>query len=672
MKLGVCYYPEQWAQDESGEGRWAVDAALMAESGLEIVRIAEFAWARMEPSPGRYDWGWLDRAIDTLAGAGLQVILGTPTATPPAWLTHAHPDVLRVDANGRRRRHGSRRHICVNNPTYRDHSVRIVRELGERYGRDDRIIGWQIDNEFGGGKTARCYCDVCAAAFRHWLEKRYETLDALNRAWGAIFWSQTYFDWAEIQLPDDAIDKANPSQALDYYRFASDSYVEYQQLQIDILRPLTGGFITHNFMGLYRDLNQFDLARPLDFVTWDNYPTANPDRWRQILYPPGRDASRNDLVYAYDVGDPVITAMAHALTRGLKQRPFWVMEQQSGFVNWGEINPGVRPGTTRLWTWHALAEGADACLYFRWRSTLFAQEQYHSGLLRHDAQPAQGLRDVLTLQPEREEMAAVAAEPYRAEVAVLVDYDDLWAIELHPQRRGFHYLRHLYVFYEALQRAGIPVDLIPHSADLGPYRLVLAPTLHLPSVSLVERLTAYVTTGGTLLVGVRSGLKTPTNLVTDRPLPGLLRDLCGVTVTSWQALPDGVGLDVTTDVPGLGDKATYWYETHDPDTAQSLARYDTGETALAINHIGAGHCYTLGWYPNPAQASALIGYLASSTDIEPIAALPAGMLAARRGDHTVLLNFTDGELTAETGGQAITVPARDVRVSLPVRRTARS
>lgn len=657
MKLGVCYYPEQWP-----EARWPLDARMMVEAGLEMVRIAEFAWAKMEPSPGVYDWDWLDRAIDVLSAAGLQVILGTPTATPPAWLTQAYPDSLRVDAGGRRRKHGSRRHACVNHPAYRQHSAHIVRLMGERYGGDPRVIGWQIDNEFGGGKTARCYCEHCADGFRRWLRTRYGTLDALNQAWGTIFWSQVYTDWDQIQLPDDAIDKANPSQALDYYRFASDSYAGFQQDQIDILRELTPGFITHNFMGLYRDLDQFDLARSLDFVTWDNYPTGNPDRWRQILYPPGRDAGRNDPVYAYDVGDPIITGMAHALTRGLKRAPFWIMEQQCGLINWGEINPGIRPGTTRLWTWHALAEGAEACLYFRWRPTLFAQEQYHSGLLRHDAEPAQGLRDVAAMGAERDLMAAVAAEPWRAEAAILIDYDDLWAIELHPQRRGFHYLRHLFVFYEALQKMGVALDLVPHTADLDDYKLVLAPTLHLPGQELVGRLTRYVAGGGTLLLGVRSGFKTPTNLVTDQPLPGLLRELTGITVTTWQSLPDEVRVDLVTDVPGLAGGATIWYETLETETAVPLGRYQTNQTALAERRIGDGRVVTLGWYPEPEQVAALLSYLATRAGIEPLGAPPPGCLVFHRGPYTILLNFTDHEQTVGVRGVAVAVPARDVVV----------
>ncbi|MDX1416574.1 MAG: beta-galactosidase [Candidatus Promineifilaceae bacterium] len=655
MRLGVCYYPEHWP-----EARWAVDARMMVESGLSIVRIAEFAWVRMEPALGEYDWGWLDRAIDVLSEAGLQIVLGTPTATPPAWLTQQHPQMLRVDANGRRRKHGSRRQCCLNDADYRRHSTRIVEALVQRYGADHRIIGWQIDNEFGGGGTARCYCPNCATAFRVWLRKRYGSLPALNEDWGTVFWSQTYNDWQQIQVPDEAIDKHNPSQALDYYRFSSDSTVDYQQLQIDILERSTKGFVTTNFMGLYRDLDQFDLAQPLDFITWDSYPTGNSGRWRMLLYPPGVNADQNNPVYAYDAGDAIITSMAHALMRGLKDKPFWIMEQQCGLINWGDINTGIRPGTTRLWTWHALAEGANTCIYFRWRPTLFAQEQYHSGLLRHDGQAAQGLRDVHDMQGERELMAQVVQEPFRPKVAMLVRYDDLWALELQPQRKDYHYLRHYFLYYMTLMKMGVAVNLLPETGDLSPYALVLAPTLHMPDDALVGKLTRYVQSGGTLLVGVRSGFKTTSNLVTDQPLPGLLRQLTGVTISSWQALPDGFGLNVQADVPGLLGQATYWFEILEPQEASVVGRYEDGRAALTSNEVGSGIVYTLGWYPDPQQARALLSFLCYEAGLSIQANLPDGLLYFQRGRYQLLLNFTDEMHDVVVDGLQVRLPARDL------------
>lgn len=657
VKFGVCYYPEQWP-----EARWAVDAQMMHDAGLQIVRIAEFAWAAMEPADGRYTWTWLDKAIQTLAEAGLQIILGTPTAAPPVWLTRAYPDVLRQDANGRGRSHGTRRHTCPNSPTYRRYSQRIVQMMVTRYGQDPCIIGWQVDNEFGGGKTGRCYCPHCAAAFRTWLQARYGRIEHLNEAWGTVFWSQTYANWAEINPPDTAIDKPNPSHVLDYYRFSSDSLGTYQQQQVDMIHAgAPGRFVTHNFMGLFRDLNQFDLAAALDFITWDNYPTGNPERWRRYLLPVS-EAAGPVVDYAYDVGDPVITGMAHDLMRGLKQRPFWIMEQQCGHINWGHTNPGIRPRTTRLWCWHALAHGAEAILFFRWRATLFAQEQYHSGLLRHDGRPDVGWADLKTMQAERALLAQIAAAPLAAEVAILWQYDDLWALQEQPHHHDYDYMRQLFVFYQALSSSGISVDIVSPMADLSRYKVVLAPTLHVTSSPVVAALQAYVRGGGHLLLGVRSGFKQASNVVTAVPLPGALSDLAGVTVTDWQSLPPPAGWVLQTEVPGLSGLATYWVEALQPHGARPLASYEHGASAFTEHGVANGRVYYLGLYPTPAQATAVCHYLLAGVGITPLVNLPPGLVARCRGPYTILLNFTDHPLTAHIHGRDTRVAARDIMV----------
>ncbi len=666
MKLGVCYYPEHWPED-----RWPEDARLMRAAGLDLVRIAEFAWAKMEPAEGRYDWSWLDRAIDTLAAAGLQVVLGTPTATPPAWLVRAHPEVLPVDSQGRVRQFGSRRHYCANSPVYRDYTTRIVTALAHRYAAHPAVVGWQIDNEFGCHDTARCYCPRCAAAFREWLKARYGSLEALNQAWGTVFWSQTYSGWEQILPPNLTVTEPNASQVLDYYRFSSDSVVAYQQLQLDLLRRLTHGQrITHNLMGNFPDLDYHKLSQPLDFVCWDSYPTGYAEVQAESLYLP--DEPRPPV--AYDVGDPYVTGFCHDLTRGLKQGPYWVMEQQPGGINWARLNPGVRPGAVRLWTWHALGSGAEAVVYFRWRACRFAQEQYHTGLLKHDASPDTGYEEVLRLLPEREQMARLAAEPVQPQVAMLLDYNDLWALQLQPHHRDFGYLRLLFRYYAALARLGLAVDLVSPQADLGRYKLVLAPSLHLAGEALAVALERYVEAGGALLLGVRSGFKTPTNLVTDQPLPGALHRLAGASVRYWHALPPGVSFPYQSGIPGLGGQAGLWAEAlePDPDTegawkrARLLAHYTAGPFAglgaLTQADLGAGRVWYAGWYPAPAQAQALLAYLAAELGLETIPNLPEGMLVCRRGGCQVWLNFTETPQTVPYGETSITIEPRNLRV----------
>jgi beta-galactosidase len=668
MKLGVCYYPEHWPKE-----RWPIDARLMRQAGLSLVRIADFAWTAMEPREGEFTWEWLDDAIEALAGEDLRIVLCTPTASPPTWLCRAHPDILPVDAQGRRRRPGSRRHYCPSNATYRQHTARIVTAMASRYGGHPAVVGWQIDNEFGCHYTARCYCETCALAFRRWLEARYGTIDGLNEAWGTIFWSQTYGDWSEIDPPNLTIAEPNPSHVLDYYRFSSDGYVTYQELQISTLQPLIpeSHIVTTNFMSQFYDLDYHKLAEPIDVVTMSSYPTGHAEAASSLYMP---SSVRPDL--SFDVGDPYITGLGHTLMRGFKpKRPFWVMEQQAGSINWSSYNTGIRPGTVRLWTWLALASGGEAVLYFRWRAGLYAQEQMHSGLLNHDASPGVGYNDLERLEDERGLMAEIASEQYEAEIAFLLDYDALWAAQLQPHNRDFAYMRHLFVYYRALQRLGLPADIVSVDADLSTYKMVIAPTAFLATELQAASLKLFAESGGTVLLGIRSGFKTVDNQVTDQPLPGVFRELVGITVSDWHSLPPDTSYDLDSSIPGLAGPASIWAEALMPLTGDSqpsksklhtLAHYGSGpfsaRAALCENKIGAGRALYIGWFPSDSQAEALLAHLADESGINPLAVLPDGLVAARRGSHLILLNFTDQTLRATVHGQPVTVKARDVEV----------
>jgi beta-galactosidase len=668
MKLGVCYYPEHWPQE-----RWPIDARLMRQAGLSVVRIADFAWSIMEPREGEFTWEWLDQAIEVLAAEALEIVLCTPTASPPPWLCRANPEILPVDVQGRRRRYGARRHYCANSEIYRQHTARIVKAMASRYGKHPAVAGWQIDNEFGCHFTARCYCETCAAAFRLWLEEKYENIDGLNRAWGTVFWSQIYGNWSEIDPPNLTIFDPNPSHVLDYYRFSSDTYFTYLELQLATLQPLASEsqIVTTNFMSQFSDLNYHKLAGPLDRVTMSSYPTGHAENISYLYMPSGDRAA-----FAYDVGDPYATALGHTLMRGFKPgRPFWVMEQQAGSINWSAYNSGIRPGTIRLWTWQALASGAEAVLYFRWRAGLYAQEQMHSGLLNHDGSPGVGYNDLKMMQSERARMAEIASEHYEAKIAILLDYDALWALQLQPHNRDFDYMRHLFVYYHALQRLGLPADIVSADADFSPYKMVIAPNAFLATEPQAASLKLFAEAGGTVLLGVRSGFKTVDNQVTDHPLPGIFRELVAVTVSDWHSLPPGIGYDLVSSIPDLAGAATVWAETLVPSTGDSrsanpnlktLANYRSGpftpHAALCENEVGAGRALYMGWYPSDAQAKALLAHLANEAGIRPLAQLPDGMVAAQRGRHLILLNFADETLEATVRGKAVTVASRAVEV----------
>jgi len=668
MKLGVCYYPEHWPQ-----ARWPIDAALMHQLGLSLVRIGDFAWGLVEPREGEFSWDWLDQVIQVLADQDLQIILCTPTASPPPWLCRAYPDILPVDVQGRRRRHGGRRHYCPNSPTYQQHTVRIVSALGSRYGTHPAVVGWQIDNEFGCHDTSRCYCDNCAIAFRSWLKAKYVSIDALNEAWGTVFWSQIYNEWSEIDPPNLTIAEPNPSQLLDYYRFSSDSILNYQQLQMSTLQECTSEhqIFTTNFMNRFTDLNYFDLAGPLDLVTMSSYPTGHAET-RSALYL----SSSIQPVFAYDVGDPYITGLGHTLMRGFKnQRPFWVMEQQCGHVNWSKHNTGIRPGSVRLWTWLAVAAGAEAVLYFRWRAGLYAQEQLHSGLLNHDASPAVGYADLESIKGERKLLNEISTASSEAQIALLLDFDALWALRFQPHNHEIDYLRLLFVYYRALQRVGISVDVVSKDADLSAYKLLIIPTAYLATEQLAHSLMDFIQAGGTVLLGPRSGFKKINNLVTDQSLPGVFRDLVGISVSNWHSLPPNVSYGISSNIKGLAGSATIWAEAltplvpdlnvSDPDL-KILAEYTSGpfnsRAALTEHKIGAGKAFYLGWYPDDEHAESLASYLASQVGIFPLAGIPNGLIILQRGSYLILLNFTEKSLTACVQGQYILVGPRDVEV----------
>ena len=380
MRLGVCYYPEHWDPE-----LWKSDAERMADLGLSIVRISEFAWARMEPEPGVFAWDWLDTAIGTLGEAGLEVMLGTPTATPPKWLMDKHDDILAYDRHGRPRRFGSRRHYCFSSETYREESARIVEAVAQRYGQNDTVTAWQTDNEYGCHDTVRSWSPMAEVAFRGWLEKRYSSVEALNKAWGTIFWSQTYRSFDEVDLPNLTVTEPNPSHVLDFYRFSSDQVVRYNQMQVDILRRLSPGRdIYHNFMGHFFNFDHFDVGRDIDVAGWDTYPLGFLD-----IGPYTQEEKRTFMRQ----GHPDFAGFHHDLYRGCGQGRWAVLEQQPGPVNWAQNNPAPAPGMLKLWTLEAYAHDAELLCYFRWRQAPFAQEQFHAGLLRVDDQPADGFAE---------------------------------------------------------------------------------------------------------------------------------------------------------------------------------------------------------------------------------------------------------------------------------------
>lgn len=489
--LGVCYYPEHWH-----ESQWSQDAAEMAAAGLTWVRIGEFAWSRIEPTPGKFDWDWLDRAIETLGSAGLKVVLGTPTATPPRWMLDKWPDMLAVDAQGNPRIFGSRRHYCFSHQGYLQESVRIASCLAQRYGQNPHIHAWQIDNEYGCHDTIISYSSAARQQFQIWLEQRYGTIVKLNEAWGNVFWSMEYERFDQIELPNLTVTEANPSHRLDFHRFSSDQVVIYNRSQAQVLRQYSSAPLIHNYMGRILEFDHFDVGSDLDIASWDSYPLG----FLEDRVDADQEWKRN---FAQQ-GDPDFQALHHDLYRAVGRSRWWVMEQQPGPVNWAPNNPAPLPGMIRLWTWEALAHGAEALLYFRWRQAPFAQEQMHSGLKRPDNKAAMGFAEAKQVALEIAE--GIDTAPIQAQVAILFDYESAWAWRVQPQGENFDYFRIILEHYKALRSLGLSIDFIDKKSPiLGSYKLILAPAVMHMSDADMARLQ---TQGATVILGPRSSSKT--------------------------------------------------------------------------------------------------------------------------------------------------------------------
>jgi beta-galactosidase len=623
MKLGCCYYPEHWPEE-----RWAEDARRMADMGLQLVRIGEFAWSRLEPEPGQYDWNWLDRAIHTLASAGLQIILGTPTATPPKWLVDTMPDMVAIDEQGRPRGFGSRRHYCFSHEGYRAECRRIVTALATRYGRHPSVIMWQTDNEYGCHDTVLSFSDAAAASFRGWLAARYGTVEALNTAWGNVFWSMEYRTFAEVDPPHLTVTEANPAHWLDYRRFASDQVVSFNREQVDIIRAHAPGVdITHNFMGFFTEFDHHAVGRDIDVATWDSYPLG----FLEQFWFPGAEKQ------AYlRQGHPDIAAFHHDLYRGCSNGRWGVMEQQPGPVNWARFNPAPLPGMVALWTLEAAAHGAEFTSYFRWRQAPFAQEQMHAGLLRPDsteAEAADEVREAATM------LAAIGTQAAaQAPAALVFSYEAAWTIGIQPQGASFRYLELVFEAYSALRQRGLDIDIVSPDADLAGYRMVLVPTLPIMPEGFAEKLAAL---DCPVLIGPRSGSKTASFCIPEGLAPGVLKPLMPITVTRVESLRDGVA------EPADGFAVTRWRE----DVASDLAPEWADAAGRGVVYA-QGHIRYCAIWPDAKLLRLLVERMAGEAGI-PLLDLPEGIRVRRTATRVFTFNYAAGPVVVPHLGKPL-------------------
>jgi len=620
-RFGVCFYPEHWPGD-----RWAPYAAQMRALGLTYVRIGDFTWSEIEPEPGRFEWDWFDQAIDILAAEGLRVIIATPTAAPPPWLTAAYPEILPVDREGRRLRGGSRRHCDLASPDYRREAARIATEFARRYGIHPAVAGWQIDNELGDHDTGRSYSPAALKGFRAWLAERYPSIEALDEAWGAHFWGQRYSSWNEIDLPNLTVGGPNPAHLLDFYRYSSHLVADFLSEHAAIVRAHSPDrWVTHNFMRFCDQFDHYPAAEPLDFVTWDSYPTGGVEYSDLSLVEKARWAR---------TGEPDLVSVNHDLYRGTKpgvHHP-WVMEQQAGQINWAPSNPLPADGAVDLWAAQTWAHGGACTSFFRWRAATIGQELTHSGLLRHDETLDRGALEMAACA-----LAGEASIEFSRSVVVLHDYESLWIYDEQPQSAGATYWNQFMLFYASLRGLGVDVDIRHPDTDLSAYRLIVAPALQLIDQDRAARLASY-THHARLVFGPRTGFRDLSGKAHADGQPGPLEALLGCRLMNFDAMPPLVSTTVE------GHPVEIWAESYRPTMGEPVLAYSDGPLAGAAAVVRAGNSLAIGAWSRSLIDQLLASEL-RSIGIEPTP-LPDGVRRVSLGDRIIWLNFSE---TAQRG-----------------------
>lgn len=614
MVLGTCYYPEHWP-----ENLWEEDLERMLECGIQVIRIAEFAWSKVEPYEGVFTYEFFDRFLDLAREKGMKVIFCTPTATPPAWLTEKYPEVLNGTIDGVLFRHGGRRHYNYNSPVYQEKTRIITEAFASHYGPHPAVIGWQIDNELNCERD-EFYSESDTAAFRVFLQKKYGSLDKLNEAWGTTFWNQTYTDWKEVHIPRTTpSNNTNPHEVLDYTRFISDSACRYAKLQSDIIRKYVkpGDFITTN--GLFSNLdNQRMAGESLDFIMYDSYPNfaftkENYEKFSATLQ--DRMWSRN-------------------LTEVRAVSPnFGIMEQQSGANGWNNrmAAPTPKPGQMTLWTMQSAAHGADYVSYFRWRTCTMGTEIYWHGILDYSGRENRRLREIREIHRKFQAISEAAGSRYEARTAVLKDYDNIWDAQLDIWHGDVDRLSQQSLFLAA-QKSHTPMDYVylredTTAEDLKKYQVIFYPHPVIVNPQRAAILEEYVEAGGCLVLGCRSGYKDMTGKCVMDRLPGLLAKMSGTDIPEYTRVnPDDEPVYIDWD--GIRLEAAVFNDQLEPLTAdaQVLGRYENcyyaGSPGLICNVLGAGKVYYFGAAFTEETARVFLEKLGAASPYADVLELP--------------------------------------------------
>jgi beta-galactosidase len=568
---GGDYNPEQWPEEV-----WDDDVRLMQEAHVNVATLPVFGWVSLQPDEDTWTFEWLDRILDKLHAGGIGACLATATASVPAWLDQKYPDVLHVGSDGVKRKHGGRHVFCPNSPNFRRLAVGLARRIAERYKDHPALLVWHISNEYGN----YCYCDQCAAAFRVWLQARYGTLDELNDRWTTRFWGHTYTAWTQIETPTTNGERSVQALLIDYDRFQSESILDCCRAEAAAIRSVTPHIpITTNFMGAFKPLDYYRWAKELDIVSWDSYPPRN--------------------------ADPAGIAFTHDLMRGLKQgQPWMLMEQTPSQQNWQSYNALKRPGVMRLWSYQAMAHGADAVMYFQWRRSRGASEKYHGAVVEHvGTSKPRVFQEVAQLGRE---LGALGTRTLGgrtpAKVALLFDWDNWWAVEYSSGPSiDLKYISQVMAWYKTLHTLGIAVEVVSSEADLSSFQVVIAPVLYMVKPGVAERLEEFTHKGGTFVTTYFSGLVDENDRVYLGGYPGPLRKMLGVWAEELDVLSPQETNEVVFTKPYGSLYGSYTArmlcDRVHLESAEALATYGqdfyANEPALTVNQFGAGRAYYL-------------------------------------------------------------------------------
>ncbi len=642
MRIGVDYYPEHW--DRS---LWESDIDLMAKTGVDVVRMGEFAWCRLEPREGEFHFEWLDEVIEMFAQRGIDVVLGTPTNCPPMWFYEKYPDAVQTEKDGHKTAIGIRGHRCYNSPDALYYGIRIVEKMTKHYANHKAVIAWQIDNEL---EANFCFCENCIEEYRNWLKEKYGTVENINACYGNNMWSGEYSSWEQIKPPYGHYPDAwlNPSYMLDFNRYASDNMIKYVQVQVEIIRRncpnheiTTNVWYCQNMPDFHKEFKQ------LDFVSYDNYPTTS------IPHDPEQCHT-----HAFHLD----------MMRGVKRKNFWVMEQLSGEMGcWAPMSHPPYPGMIKGYALQAFAHGADTVVHFRWRTAVGGAEMHWHGLIDHSNVPGRRFEEFRQLCETAKDLKAISGSEIHAKVAILYSQDNEYAFKIQPQTNGMYYLEQLMLFHAAFTSYGVNIDVIDEQEDISNYQVVVAPEMYVTQKGVVNKLYDFVKQGGTVIMITRSGVKNEYNTCIMAQLPTVYRELIGAYVEEY----DPMGYEESSIKMGEEIfRCRQWSDILCTETAEAIAVYDKGyyrgKPVITKNVYGDGMAYYVGTVCEKAVYRKLAKEVLEQANIPHVSELPSGIEITVRSkggmDYAFIFNNFDAPQTFQFQGKEMRLDAFEMKV----------